>query len=239
MKFKMPCLAFDPDIHKIVSKELREQKIEVLRASKANLKELAEVALAITTHGLPKHLVRKKLPHGMGYGIFLRPDAKPIVKDQIIAPYTGEISFVPHSHPGDSLYTFEPLCSVRLTKEEQARFNGNLRYHPRRFYSMCVDALKTGNFTRFINHSEKPNLVSHLFKIPSNSFGIAPSPIEIIYLAKKTIRPGEQLLISYEGEENSYWSALGIKPIPITPRTFKVDSSLRLIGSIRANKSVE
>lgn len=233
MKFKLPSQILNTEISKIVSREVRNQKIPVLRADKNNLKEIAEVSRAITKHGLPKNLVCKKLPNGLGYGIFLHPKAQPILKGQIIAPYAGEIFFVPQNLPDDSLYAFESLSNILFTKEEQSRFDKNRRYHPRRFYSMHVDALKKGNFTRFINHSDKPNLIAEFFRIPSNSFGLIPSPIEVIYLAKKTIRPGEQLLICYDGDSKSYWSALEIKPIPITPTTFQLDSSLKVIGFIQ------
>jgi hypothetical protein len=56
--------------------------------------------------------------------------------------------------------------------------------------------------------------VAEFFKIP-------PNPLEVVFVVKKTIRPGEQLLISYEGDGPSYWSALGIKPAPLTATTYK------------------
>lgn len=233
MKFKLPRQILNKEVSSVISKEVRRQRIGFLRANKNHLKQIAEVSQAIVKHGLPKHFIRKKLPGKLGYGIFLHPKAQPILKGQIIAPYAGEISFVPQNEPEDSLYAFEPICDVLFTREEQAFFDGKRRFHPRRFYSMHVDASKKGNFTRFINHSVKPNIVAEFFKISSNAFGLTPSPIEVIYLAKKTIRPGEQLLVDYDGDENnSYWSALEIEPVPITPKTFQLDSSLRLIGSI-------
>jgi hypothetical protein len=236
MEYKLPRPIINPEIRRIVSKEVRKQKVDVLLANKDNLKEIAEISRAITEHGLSKNLICKKLPGGLGHGIFLHPKAKPILKGQIIAPYAGEISFVPQNLPDDSLYAFEPLSNILFTKEEQSRFDGNRRYHPRRFYSMHVDALKKGNFTRFINHSEKPNIIADLYRIPTNSYGLAPSPIEVIYLAKKTIQPGEQLLVCYDGDDKSYWGAMDVKPIPITPKTFQLDASLKVIGSIQKGK---
>lgn len=233
MNFKLPSQIYNKDICKIASKEVRKQKIYVLKAGIKKLKELAEISRAIVKDGLPKNLICKKLPGGIGHGIFLHPEAEPILKGQIIAPYAGEVSFVPQYLPEDYLYSFEPITNILLNREEQKRFDGQRRYHPRRFYSMHVNALKKGNFTRFINHSDNPNIIAEFFKIPPNSFGLNPLPIEVVYVAKKTIRPGEQLLISYDGDDNSYWSALGIKPIPITPTTFQLDSSLKLIGKLK------
>jgi hypothetical protein len=227
-KFKLPRPLLNPRMLKVAAKEVRRQKVVVLRANRFELQELAEITREIESRGLPKNLIRKKLPGGIGHGIFLHPKAEPILKGQIIAPYSGEMSIIPQSLAEDSLYAFEPLANILLTKEEQKYFDSKRPYHPKRLYAMYVDALKTGNFTRFINHSEKPNLVAEFYQIPSNSFGLAPSPIEVIYVAKKKIRPGEQLLVNYDGDEHSYWTSVGIKPVPITPTTFLLDASLKL-----------
>lgn len=231
-KFKLPRQIINPEMCKILSREVARQKIGVVCATKSNLKEIAEVTRAIAESGLPKNLVLKKLPGKLGYGIFLHPKAKPILKGQIIAPYAGELMLIPQNLPEDALYAFEPLDRIRLTKEEQSQFDGKRKYHPGRFYSMQVDALKKGNFTRYINHSDKPNIVAEFFKISSNAYDLSPSPIEVVYIAGKTIKPGEQLLVSYEGDDKSYWDALDFKPIPITPQTLQLDASLKLVGLI-------
>ncbi len=230
MKYKLPRQVLSKEIKRIVSREVRKQKLYVIGADKKDLKEIAEVSRAIKKQGLPKNFVLKKLPDGLGYGIFLHPKAEPILKGQIIAPYAGEIFLIPKNGPDDALYAFEPFSDILLTKEQQARYDKDRPYHPRRLYALQIDALKKGNFTRFINHSDKPNVVADFFAIPTNSYGLTPSPLEIIYLAKKTIQPGEQLLVDYDGDGNhTYWSALGIKPVPITPQTYRLDTFLKLI----------
>lgn len=189
--------------------------------TKKNRGELASVLTEIERSTLPKNLVRKKLRGKLGFGIFLHPKAKPILKGQLIAPYSGEVSIVAQNQDDDACYAFDPVVDFHLTKEEQKKFDPKNRYHPRRLYALKLDAAKTGNFTRFINHSSKPNVVAYLVSTRAN-------PYEIIYFAKKTIQPGEQLLVSYEDEEKSYWGILGIKPFPMTPQTFKLNTSLKL-----------
>lgn len=228
MKYKLPRPIIEPEISKIISRELRKQKTAFPRATKAELKELAEVAKAIEESSLPPCYVCKKLPHNLGRGIFLHPDAEPILKDSVIATYSGVVSIVPQNKPDDSCYAFDPLSDMFLEKEEQFLLAKESRYHPRRLYSLKLDAYKQGNFTRFINHSEKPNVAAHTISIPSNPYGLVPSSIEIVYFAKKTIRPGEQLLVNYEGEEKSYWGILKIKPFYMTPKTFTLTSALKL-----------
>ena len=228
MKYKLPRQLFDQATLQIISREIRKQKIEVLRISKQNLKELFLVCKAIQETGLPENLVCKKLPKGLGSGIFLHPKAKPILKGQVIGTYSGEVAILPQNEPGESSYAFAPLCNILLSKEEQARIDPKNKFHPKRLYALDIDALSQGNFIRFINHCDKPNVVAHLFKIPTNPYGLEPSPLEVIYIAKKTIHPGEQLLICYEGDDNSYWDNLKIKPLPMTPKTYTLSPSLKI-----------
>lgn len=221
MKFNLKRQVLEEDIIKIVRRKWSHKDLDPCCLTRKNLKELADVFGHIEKWTLPKYLVRKKLKGKLGYGIFLHPAAKPILKGQVIAPYAGEVSVVPQNQMDGADYAFDPVTDLLLTKEEQKRFDPKNRYHPKRLYALKLDAAKKGNFTRFINHSAAPNVVAYLVSTRSN-------PYEIVYFAKKTIQPGEQLLVCYEDEEKSYWGALGIKPFPMTPRTFRLDPSLKV-----------
>ncbi len=230
MKFKLPRSNIGQELIIFITQELRRLKKVVPKVTKNNLEEMATICRAIEETGLPSYLALKKLPRDLGYGIFLRPDAKPILKGQMIAPYSGKFYLAPQFEPDDSDYAFAPLSQIRLSKEDHEIFGGDRPWHPRRYYEILVDAAKMGNFTRFINHSAKPNVIADEFAVPSNSYGLTPAPIEIVYMARKTIHPGEQLLVCYEGEADSYWGVVGIKPLPIVPRTFRLDASMKVIG---------
>jgi hypothetical protein len=225
MKYRLSYHNASPAVNKLVAREIKRQKLFIPKVSPKNLKEMAQVGKTIEQIGLPKNFVCKKLPHNLGYGLFLALKAKPILKGQVIAPYAGEAVIYPENEAEDSNYAFSPLSDMLLTREEQALFDPQNCYRPNRIYSLDIDAHKKGNFTRFINHSAKPNVGAHLLRIPPNSYGVRPTPIEVLYIAKKTIRPGEQLLVSYEGEENSYWAALKIVPFPMTPKTFQINAA--------------
>jgi len=232
-KYKLARPSINPELLGIIRREVKKQKIPVYRLAKQNLKEIADVCKAIEERGCPEYLVCKKLGRGLGRGIFLHPKAKPILKGQVIASYAGEITVVAQNEPDDDGdYAFAPLEDFRLNKSEQLFWDKKFSFHPRRLYALKLDAQKRGNFTRFINHSEKPNIYSEMLSIPSNRLGLAPAPIEIIYFAKKTIHPGEQLLISYEAGEKSYWKVMNIKPFPMTPRTFRLSSDNQIVKSI-------
>ncbi len=224
-----------PELLGIIRREVKKQKIPVYRMRKQNLIELARVTQEILERGCPKNLVVKKLNHNLGHGIFLHPGADPIFEGQVIASYGGVINFVVQNEPDDKGdYSFAPLEDFRLSKEEQRFWDKKNLFHPSRLYALKLDALKKGNFTRFINHSEKPNIYSDMLSIPKNPYGLEPAPIEIVYFAKKTIYPGEQLLISYEAGEKSYWNVAKIKPFPMTPKTFRLPSAGKLISKITA-----
>lgn len=230
MKHQIARPVIDQRLLGIIHREIKKQDIPVHRLSKKNLAEMAVTVKEIEAQETPQHLIRKKLSHGLGYGIFLRADAQPILKGQVIASYGGLISVVAQNERDDNGdYAFAPLEYFCLSKEEHALWDKKYPYHPRRQYALKLDALKKGNFTRFINHSVKPNVYADMVRIPSNDFGLDPAPIEIVYIAQKTIQPGEQLLICYEAGEKSYWNACGIKPFPMTPRTFRVDRAGKLI----------
>lgn len=222
MKFRNTSQVVNSNILNIISREIRKQQLYVPRASKNLLAQIRTISDRIEHQGLPDNFVKLKLPHRLGYGIFLVRHAQPIPRNTLIAPYTGEVFVVPENITEDSGYVFSLLSNLILSKRDQTNLDSKRKYHPRRLYSITVDALKKGNFTRFINHSDKPNVYAEAFSIPkNNAYGLPPSPMEILYFAKKTIHPGEQLLVCYEEEEGSYWGALKIKPFPMDPTTFQ------------------
>ena len=224
MEFKLKRLEISGELIDLSSKTIKRRRIYIPRMSKKNLIEMKAVCREIQTCGLPNYLVVRKLKGKLGFGVFLHPKAQPILKGQVIAPYAGEVIVAPQNIGENSDYVFSLISRLRLTREEQRLFDPKSKFHPRRLYSLDLDAHKKGNFTRFINHSAKPNVEAYLLRIPPNGEGLAPSLFEMVYIANKKICPGEQLLVCYEGNDRSYWGALQIKPFPMTPQTFVIKS---------------
>lgn len=221
-RYRLPQAAWTDREQALIRRELDRQNVAVRRLSKEKLSDLVSISEAVARSGLPKYLLCVKLPEPLGYGVFLRPDAKPLARGALIGIYSGKVRIVPQHEPDDALYAFEPLSDVHLLKEEQLRWDPKRVYRSKRAYSVQVDAGRQGNFTRFINHSEEPNVRAELITIPKKQKGLAPSALEVLYMACRVIRPGEQLLVSYEGDDDSYWSALGIKPMPVVASTFSL-----------------
>jgi hypothetical protein len=229
MKFRLQRQEVDGSLSDFCFNKIKRNKINVPKANKKIIKGMPAILKEIQKNGLPNYFLIKKLKGKLGYGVFLHPAAKAIPKGTLIAPYSGEVILCPQNGESNSDYTFALISNLLLTKEEQLRWDPTRRYHPRRLYSIDLDAYKKGNFTRFINHSETPNIEAQFVKIPLNSEGLSPAPFELIYVAKKTVHPGEQLLVCYEGEDKSYWGALKIKPFPMTPKTFLLNSSCEIV----------
>ncbi len=229
--FTLPRQAIGQELIEFGCLQLKKQKERVPAATKKNLQTLAAVLRKIKNEGLPSCFIIKKLPRKLGHGLFLKCRAKPIYRGETIAPYSGKVFIAPQSEGDGSDYAFALIADLHLSKEEQKTWDPKRRFSPKRRYSIDLDAEKVGNFTRFINHSEHPNVEARLVRIPSNSLGLEPSPFELLYIAKKTIHPGEQLLVCYEGDDKSYWGALGIKPFEMDARTFLLsDEPMNLVS---------
>ena len=137
-------------------------------------------------------LIRKKytvpvyiqfIDDAIGYGVFADTDIQP---GQMIGEYAGIIK------------KYKPKGAQN--KEEV--HNESYRW---KYGSDILDAFDAGNFTRFINHSYNPNLEARYIKTNDNF------PAHLIYIARKPIKKGEQLLINYGAH---YWSnPLQNKPV--------------------------
>jgi hypothetical protein len=110
------------------------QRISIPRLTLKNIQELARILQDMGGSGFLPYLVCKKLPHDLGYGIFLDPQAEPIRKGQAIGMYAGELSFMAQNDAQELPYGFTPICDILLSKEEQALFDGKRPYRPSRVF---------------------------------------------------------------------------------------------------------
>ena len=119
----------------------------------------------------------KFITKDVGYGIFAAQDIK---KGELIGEYTGivkPVDFSKKKEDFDYAWGFPP---------------------PAKF---VVDSKDAGNFTRFINHSNTPN-VSMVYVLINNRWHLA-------YIANQDIKKDQQLLANYG---KPYWQGRGIKP---------------------------
>lgn len=121
----------------------------------------------------------KYISKKVGYGIFAAADIK---KGQLISEYVGIIydkKTYLNKLPYNANYCWSMIPHSSITTEVQ-------------FY---VDAIKSCNFTRFINHSYKPNVTPLAIYTPEG--------YRMLYVACEDIAKDEQLLVNYG---NGYWS---------------------------------
>ncbi len=102
------------------------------------------------------------------YGIFANTD---IPQGTYIGEFTGAVRHLSRKHPTHNSYCF---------------------HYPTRFWSWnyyVIDALRMGNQTRFINHSDRPNLQPICI--------CDRRLLHIVFIAKVAIKAGEQLTYDY------------------------------------------
>lgn len=109
----------------------------------------------------------------IGYGAFTNRDLNP---KEYVGEYTGLVRRLFRSHPDQNGYCF---------------------HYPTRYWSWkytVIDSLNAGNETRFINHSDQPNL--------ELLWALDRGLLHLVMLAKQRIPRGSQLFINY-GKD--YW----------------------------------
>jgi hypothetical protein len=125
----------------------------------------------------------------VGAGVFAR---SPIAKGAFLGEYAGELRFLMPSQmfafAEGNPYAFE--------------LSGELPW--KRGMAM-VDSRERGNFTRFLNHSYRPNLDVQQV--------LTKDGYHTIFLALRDIEPGEQLMFNYG---RHYWKGRG-RPEAIAP----------------------
>ncbi len=120
----------------------------------------------------------------VGYGVFADED---IDEGQFIQEYTGLV-----------------LGNRDLGKNDRFKSDYLLHLCGRDYNQLTIDAEKSGNFTRFINHSYKPNVVTLECTVDG--------ALRIIVTANQHIKRGQQLKLNYEF---AYWWVRNIVPIDL------------------------
>jgi hypothetical protein len=194
---------------------------EALRVSKKLLKTIEKTNQEIEKNGIPSNLYLAHVHKQVQFGIFLKPDSACIEVGEFIGTYTGRYELVEVDTTKETAYAYDVLQGFHLPKKSHCYVKDRKKSYPKnQEFAIQTNALKEGNFTRFINHSSlAPNVEAVVSKMPDGR-------MEILLFALKKIRPGEQLLSNYGGQ---YWAALGIIPNDMTPSSYKLDTSYKVI----------
>ncbi len=217
-KFKLLFSKGTPWVEKFLHQYVKKlSSSEAFKVSKKFYKEITKINEAIIASDLPVNLELAHVNPQVHTGVFLKPDCKAISSGTLIGVYTGSYELVPGDLSSCNSYAYDVAQEITLKKDELkevSRHEKPLDTHQE--YSIQTNALETGNFTRFINHSSlRPNIEAVVGKLPDNK-------IEILLFALHKINPGEQLLSNYGGH---YWKALHIIPTDMAPSTYMLDDS--------------
>ena len=195
---------------------------EALFVSKKLYTAICKKNKEITFYGIPKDLQLAYVNSQVNTGVFLKPNAKSIEAGTFIGIYTGSYELVRADLGSSTAYAYDVAQGISLTKSQLKHVVGTKEpLSTQDEYSIQTNALTTGNFTRFINHSSlKNNIEAVVGKLPDNR-------IEVLLFALKKIQPGEQLLSNYGGQ---YWKALHIIPNDMTPTSYLLNSTGKAIA---------
>lgn len=217
-KFKLLFSQGTPWIEKFLDKYVKKlSSSEAFKVSKKLYKEITKINEAIVAFDLPSNLELSHVNSQVDTGVFLKPNCKAIPSGTIIGVYTGFYELVPSDLSSCNSYAYDVAQEITLKKDdlkEVSRHEKPLDTNDE--YSIQTNAIATGNFTRFINHSSlQPNIEAVVGKFPDNK-------IEILLFALHKIKPGEQLLSNYGGH---YWKALHVIPTDMAPNTYMLNDS--------------
>lgn len=209
-------LPFSIGHHEVVSalkQYSKKQKPSVLpRASKALIKKIEKYKQDLIETGLPSFLEIATVNEYIQTGVFLKTDAKPLKKGTFIGIYTGDYELVFASETQENHYAYDVATEIKLKKHllPLVRAMGK-KLDIKESYSIQTNALHSGNFTRYINHSSIDTNIDAFTKV------MPDGTVEVCLFTRKTIYPGEQLLSNYGG---MYWAVLPIIPEPVFAKTY-------------------
>lgn len=167
----------------------------------------------INACGMPRHLALCQISDRIGKGIFLRPDADEIPANTFVGIYSGEFQIVHKDDLERSSYAFTVLSDLELSGWELDAVEGGRNYETNQFY-LEVEAARTGNFTRYLNHAKAgaANMEYRYILMPDGT-------IQVGLWTKKGVFPGDQLMYDY-GDD--FWFTHKIVPDEVGPRTFRL-----------------
>lgn len=167
----------------------------------------------MNTFGMPRHLALCEISPRIGKGVFLRPDAKTLPENTFLGIYAGEFQLIHQKDPERSSYAFTVLSDLELEPWERDTVEGGDVFGTNRF-CLEVEAARTGNFTRYINHaSAKDANVKYRYILMEDG------TIQIGLWTIKAVAPGEQFLYDYGAD---FWISQEIVPDEANPRTFRL-----------------
>jgi hypothetical protein len=184
-------------------------------------KTVARLYLEVEEYGLPRNFTLKKHP-SIGFGVFTSD--KSIKPNTVIGIYTGKLMFhrVGKSVNKISLYVYGIHESLTLERKQYTKLlkekfiaSPTKKFDPEQEYEIMLDAEKEGNWTRFINHSDKSNCYVELRKIQVSESEYIVLPVII---TKRKLLPNTQVTTDY-GKD--YWKNCNIVKQHVKVSEFK------------------
>ncbi len=221
-KFSLQVSQGHHEIESLLKNYSKKQKPSNLpRATKALVKKIEKYKSELSKNGIPPFLAVAKVNEFIQTGVFLKPDAKALKAGEFIGIYSGELEIVFATETQDNHYAYDVATNIKIKKHHLplVRSKGK-KADIKEDYSIQTNAAKTGNFTRYINHSSVDTNIDAMTKV------LPDGSVEVCLFTKKRIRPGEQLLSNYGG---MYWAVLPIIPEPVFANSYILNKEGKVI----------
>ena len=204
--------------------EIEDEEYPLLRPNQRKMLEQANIE--VLHHGIQQNLSLEFVEEVVGYGVFLRPDASPIRRGEVLGLYSGEYSLVDFNDVKveESCYVFSLSEFLEIEPDIYEGYHGTLDgYDPDGDYCVICDAREVGCWTRFINHGgEQSNCVTFIASMYHPVAGRSVKDVVIVVKAERMIHPGQQLLFDYGTE---YWEPIGDVPATMAADTYKLTAN--------------
>lgn len=143
-------------------------------------------------YAIPMHI--RWINKTVQYGVFTEIDLQP---GDMVSEYTGILCRDEADEENGYIWDYPTVIYQTIPGKKRRK---KIKY--------CVDALRAGNFARFINHTQRKYQNVGIQIVPRNNMW------HVIYVAQKVIKKGQQLL-TYYGTQ--YWRDRQIVPHSLKP----------------------
>ena len=183
--------------NKVVVPELFSWDITTDREYTVNTRlneKLAEKYGALVSEGYVAPMHIKWVNKTVEYGVFAEKDIR---RGDMVVEYTGRLCYDDAHNDNPYVWDYPTYSMVEVPGKKRRK---KIKY--------CIDAEKSGNYARFINHTHRRYQNVGIHMVPVNNFW------HVVYVAQKDIYRGQQLL-TYYGTQ--YWRDRQILPAPLMP----------------------
>jgi hypothetical protein len=209
----------DPEVESL----LEEWDLEIDDITIKEASQLEAIGHSLDRGEVPPHLHIGEISEALGKGLFAKIDIK---KGDVIGVYSGILELVSKNDQTFNSYTFnltsdideegcqlsedQMHCITRAPVQEEISTAAN-RFTKGEGFGIQINGEFLGNYTRYLNHGNA--------NVDYNFTRLANGRVEVLIIASKNIKAGDQLLLDYGAR---YWKLHGVQPREVFSDTYRL-----------------